>query len=63
MPLEGRAAFHTIFPTPQSKQFNRFNKFKEKLIYFYWPLVLLKLGSPPATMVAETVSIVVGGGP
>jgi hypothetical protein len=28
MPLEGRAAFRMIFPTPPSKQFNRFNKLK-----------------------------------
>jgi hypothetical protein len=28
MSLEGRAAFRMIFPTPPSKQFNRFNKLK-----------------------------------
>ena len=62
MPPEGWAALRMFVPMPPSKQLTRFNKFKEKLIYFYWSLVDWNRARPPATMVAETASIVGGGG-
>ncbi len=43
------------------KDFNRFIKVKEKLANLYLPLCIINWACPPATMVAETSSIVAGG--
>ena len=52
MPLEGRAAFCMIFPTPPSKRLNRFNN---SVFSRNW-------ARPLVTMVAKMVFIVVGDG-
>jgi hypothetical protein len=61
MPPEGWAALRMFVPMPPPKQINRFHKVEINL--FLLTSVFNQIWArPPATMVAETASIVIGGG-